>query len=209
MVHPNLRYQINLRVLKRLNAQILSILNTASHAVLYEFMTDENQWSKLNIEGPMFIYRKSQISYTGLFLLNRLDLENFEMELLNCVVTYKDPYIMIQDKEKIYGIWIHDSIERETMYSFTQKGITMAENPPTPEMDRPPGFEDRSDNSNVLMDLLQRAKSKVQVELETEPEKIQKVVKSNVAEYMVNYYNPLDRYSFESELIRILQVLCY
>ena len=205
-IHPNLRYQINLRVLKRLNNLITTIINTASHAVLYEFNRDTNQWVKLNIEGPIFTYKKLELSYTGLFILNRLDLENFEMELLNCVVTYKDPYIMLQDQEKIYGIWIHDSIERETMFDFIKKGIAQALNPPTPEMNVPPGFEDRSDNSNALMDLLTKAKNRKTEPIQEEPDKIQNVVKDKLSDYMANHYKPLDRYNFENELIHILQV---
>ena len=206
-IHPNLRYQINLRVLKRLNKLITTIMNTASHSVLYEFDRDTSQWNKLNVEGPIFCYKKCQLSYTGLFILNRLDLENFEMELLNCVVTYKDPYIMLQDQDKIYGIWIHDSIERETMFNFIKKSITLAEHPPTPEMDAPPGFEDQSDNSNALMDLLQKAKKRKSKAVESEPSKIDHVIKDKVSEYMVKNYKPLDRYTFENELIRMLQVL--
>eukprot|EP00835_Amoeboradix_gromovi_P004664 NODE_377_length_9768_cov_0.153584.p3 type:complete len:228 gc:universal NODE_377_length_9768_cov_0.153584:3982-3299(-) len=205
-IHPNLRYQINLRVLKRLNNLITTIVNTASHAVLYEFNRESNQWTKLNCEGPIFIYRKTEKSYSGLFILNRLDLSNFEIELLNCVVTFKEPYIMLQSEDKIFGIWIHDSIERETMYDFIKKGIIQAASPPSPEISRPPGFEERSDNSNILMDMLLKAKKSNSSKTNSESAKVEAVVKNDILDYMSQAYKPLDRIAFELELGRILRV---
>ena len=202
-MHPNFKYQINLRVLKRLNNNITSISNTASHAVLYEFDVENSIWTKINIEGPIFTYRKCLLSYTGLFILNRLDLKNFEMELMNCVVTYKDPYIMLQNEDKIYGIWIHDAVERETMFGFIKKAITQAQVPPSPEMDIPPGFEDMSENSNALMDMLVKAKSKTVKPMIT----MDSLVNNKVSDYMANNYKPLDRLTFEVEVLKLVKVV--
>lgn len=203
LIHPNLKYQMNLRVLRRYNKKITSLIESASHAVLYQFSTETNSWAKLNIEGPIFLYKKSTLSYTGLFILNRLSLSNFELELMNVVVNEVDQYIMIQHDDHIYGVWMHDSIERETIYAYLRKAIEIAEKPPTPEMDVPPGFEDRSDQSNQqLLDMLAKPMDRGDTQVEA-------VMREAIPGYLANKGTKLmDRYTFESRIVQLLQVLC-
>lgn len=50
-MHP-----LNLKVLQRHDAAIVSILDSATYVVLYRYERDA--WSKQGIEGTMFIFRR-------------------------------------------------------------------------------------------------------------------------------------------------------
>lgn len=41
----------NLRVLQRMDNEVIDILGSATHVVLYEFNTTEQAWEKRNCEG--------------------------------------------------------------------------------------------------------------------------------------------------------------
>jgi len=45
------RRQANLRVLQRIDTNIIDIAGSATHVVLYEFNEAEKAWQKKNVEG--------------------------------------------------------------------------------------------------------------------------------------------------------------
>ncbi|KAJ3166000.1 mRNA-decapping enzyme 1B [Irineochytrium annulatum] len=85
------RNAVNLKVLRRYDPTIRSILDSSSHVVVYDFDPVNQSWTKKGIEGTLFITTRSppapvngarqhphqnHTSHT-LFILNRLSTENF------------------------------------------------------------------------------------------------------------------------------------
>jgi Dcp1-like decapping family len=110
--------EVNLSVLRRHNSDILSILNIAPYAVIYEFSPlPEPTWSKTGIEGSLFINQLTSGPYGedryNAIILNRRGLENFEVPLIegeNAGVEVTEEYVIISFKRghelKIYGVYI-------------------------------------------------------------------------------------------------------
>jgi hypothetical protein len=110
--------EVNLSVLRRHNSEILSILNIAPYAVIYEFSPlPEPTWSKTGIEGSLFINQLTVGPYGedryNAIILNRRGLENFEVPLIegeNAGVEVTEEYVIISFKQghelKIYGVYI-------------------------------------------------------------------------------------------------------
>jgi Dcp1-like decapping family len=85
--------QLNLRVLKRHNPYIASLIDKSSYCVIYTFSTASASWTKAGYEGTLFIYSQEphiiQTEYGeeeggefGFCVMNRLNLENF-WEVIN------------------------------------------------------------------------------------------------------------------------------
>lgn len=181
MVLETLRYDMNLRVLKRANADIVSLHGIASHASLYRFDGASEQWIKLNVEGPIIIYKKTSPSHTGVHVLNRMELNNFDLPLQDCSIAYHDPFLMLHTPELVYGIWIHDDIEREAMFSGIEQAIKVAHEPPQQQKDIPPGFE----QFTGLYD-------------------VERTVKSSLGSATLE---PLSKEDFESRVIQLVHVI--
>ena len=109
---------VNLSVLRRHIPDIVSILHIAPYAVIYEFFSvPQPTWSKIGIEGSLFITQLKPGSYGedrySAMVLNRRGLDNFEAPLTegeNAGVEITDEYVIISFKQehelKIYGVFI-------------------------------------------------------------------------------------------------------
>jgi hypothetical protein len=82
----------NLRVLRRHDRNILSLVDKSSYCVVYTFNTVNESWTKAGYEGTLFIYsQRPQVVQTpdgeelggeyGFCVLNRLTLDNFWGEI--------------------------------------------------------------------------------------------------------------------------------
>jgi hypothetical protein len=97
--------QLNLRVLKRHNHNIVSLIDKSSYCVIYTFSTATSSWTKAGYEGTLFIYTQAphtiqadhgeeQGGGYGFCVLNRLSLENFWGELNGGDIVFDDQYII-------------------------------------------------------------------------------------------------------------------
>ncbi|KAI8901920.1 Dcp1-like decapping [Globomyces pollinis-pini] len=76
------KHELNLKVLLRLDPLIDKIIQTTSHVVLYHFDTITQSWTKRNIEGSLFLYKKNTdpISF-ACCILNRVGLDNWLLDI--------------------------------------------------------------------------------------------------------------------------------
>ncbi|KAJ3291208.1 hypothetical protein HK104_006268 [Borealophlyctis nickersoniae] len=94
---PTARHAVNLNVLRRHDALITAILDSSSHVVVYNFDSRTQSWTKKGIEGTMFIFQRSAEPLYGIFVMNRLGMENLvaslnpdmEVQLLGDYVIYR------------------------------------------------------------------------------------------------------------------------
>ena len=128
-VNSEARRKANLRVLQRLDSGIVDLAITASHVVLYEFNNGKANWEKKNVEGSLFVTKRSESPRFKLIVLNRSSTENLEVPISSTFqLQNRDPYMIFKDtsradssgvvEEKIRGIWFHDGDERDKIASY-------------------------------------------------------------------------------------------
>lgn len=121
------RRSANLRVLQRLDSSILDIAGSATHVVLYEFDNSEQKWEKRNVEGSLFVAKRSEAPRFKLVVLNRNSRDNFEVAVTgNFQMQVRDPYLIFREEKagsqaKILGIWFHDGKEREAVSALLKR----------------------------------------------------------------------------------------
>ncbi|GAA6046690.1 hypothetical protein JCM3770_003119 [Rhodotorula araucariae] len=109
-----IRQQLNLKNLQRHDPLIDRIVTSTSHASLYDNKGDG--WVKTGVEGPMFLFARSQSPHYGFFVLNRNGLE-YVQEFLTpeCEVEAGGEFILFEggaDADRATGIWVSEEKER-------------------------------------------------------------------------------------------------
>lgn len=113
----------NISAISRFDQQVKDIILSASQVALYVFDGKKSKWTKRKIEGACFFYKRKTNPKYGLFILNRLDTNNF-MELLNSTmeIQLQEPYILFRNTFKtIYGIWFYEKSECNAMADIFQR----------------------------------------------------------------------------------------
>ncbi|KAK4233798.1 hypothetical protein C8A03DRAFT_19186 [Achaetomium macrosporum] len=129
---PRDNTELSLRVLRRYQPSIRSILAIAANAVAYSFLESTQGWEKHGAEGTMFVCEQEPIlTPTGqvlprvcVFVLNRRSMDNLVLDLLkvtDCEVVEELIVFRLEDDgaannnqgedgsagKKIIGLWIH------------------------------------------------------------------------------------------------------
>ncbi|CAO2638163.1 mRNA-decapping enzyme 1A [Lemmus lemmus] len=68
--------EMSLAALKQHDPYITSIADLTGQVALYTFCPKANQWEKTDIEGTLFVYRRSASPYHGFTIVNRLNMHN-------------------------------------------------------------------------------------------------------------------------------------
>ncbi|KAI8827016.1 uncharacterized protein EV422DRAFT_22075 [Fimicolochytrium jonesii] len=124
---PAARLAANLSVLRRHDAAINGVLDSSSHVVVYDFDPGNKSWTKKGIEGTLFVFQRSVEPFYGLFVMNRLGLENLsvmlnsdmEVTLLQEFVIYRQP------DDSVQGLWMYETSDRtrivKTLTTYTER----------------------------------------------------------------------------------------
>ncbi|KAF9434526.1 hypothetical protein BGZ76_007868 [Entomortierella beljakovae] len=108
------RKAVNLSVLQRHDPNISDILDSSSHVVVYKFDENTQTWTKKNVEGTMFVFKRSAAPSYGFFIMNRLGLENLMADLTgDMALQVTSDYIIYRAGEDIHGIWIFETTDRD------------------------------------------------------------------------------------------------
>lgn len=115
MMDMDARNDINLRVLRNLDATVQTILKQSPYVVLYSYSTTHAEWSKVSFEGTLFIYRT--LSGHAYRILNRFNLDSFSRPLEDPRdVVETEGYVIHRIGEEIWGLWIWDDQDRRNIY---------------------------------------------------------------------------------------------
>ena len=123
------RRKANLRVLQRMDRNVVDVAITATHVVLYEYNTNTKQssWEKKNVEGTLFVTKRSDAPRFKLIVLNRNSTENLEIPITAIFqMQLKDPYLILRDSPEsteFLGIWFHDGNERGQIASYLEQVV--------------------------------------------------------------------------------------
>ncbi|KZV72027.1 hypothetical protein PENSPDRAFT_374649 [Peniophora sp. CONT] len=74
---PELKYAQNLKVLKRADPSIESIVDQFPHVCIYQYDFAAHKWEKRGFEGSFFIFERRAYPPYGFFILNRMGMEDY------------------------------------------------------------------------------------------------------------------------------------
>eukprot|EP00211_Chloroparvula_japonica_P013897 CAMPEP_0119140922 /NCGR_PEP_ID=MMETSP1310-20130426/30043_1 /TAXON_ID=464262 /ORGANISM="Genus nov. species nov., Strain RCC2339" /LENGTH=109 /DNA_ID=CAMNT_0007132319 /DNA_START=152 /DNA_END=478 /DNA_ORIENTATION=- len=87
----------NLSVLKLKDKNLEDIVSHSSHVSVYKFDADSKQWKKGNIEGPLFLLRRSTAPIHQILVMNQLDVHDFVLDITpKTRVREKKPYLIFR-----------------------------------------------------------------------------------------------------------------
>ncbi|KAI8621846.1 hypothetical protein BC830DRAFT_1092494 [Chytriomyces sp. MP71] len=123
----------NLRVLQRHDPLIVAILDSTSHVVVYDFDETKQSWNKRGIEGTLFIVQRNAAIRHRMLILNRLSLDNFDVDLVDAIefqvtgdyVIYRDPRM-----DRVQGLWIYEPQDRIRLAESLQEKCATSVAPP-------------------------------------------------------------------------------
>lgn len=125
------RKRANLPVLQRSDPTVLDIIGSASHVVLYEFQQGEQQWEKKDVDGSLFVVKKSELPRFQLAILNRSAADNWTLPILHGFeMQNSDPFLIFRQpggEEAILGVWFHDANERAAVATTLEKVVKSLE----------------------------------------------------------------------------------
>lgn len=146
MSAADLRRTSNLRVLQRLDSQIVDLAISSTHVVLYQFSPSTSTWNKTDIEGPLFIVKRSCNPRFKLIVMNRNSQENLEVGVNGGMeMQLREPYLIFRDNsssnnttttisttagggggskdETIRGLWFHNDDERKSVHTYLENVV--------------------------------------------------------------------------------------
>ena len=111
-----------------MDRNVIDIAITATHVVLYEYNnTKQSSWEKKNVEGTLFVTKRSDAPRFKLVVLNRSSTENLEAPITaSFQMQVKDPYLIFRDSPvstDFVGIWFHDGKERDQIASYLEQVV--------------------------------------------------------------------------------------
>jgi hypothetical protein len=131
-------FAMNLTVLQRMDPTVMEICDMAGHAVVYKFDLGAQGWSKLDIEGSLFIVRR--MSGYRLIVLNRSGIENYELDITaGTLVQLQGPYLMCRASQAadVIGFWFYKEDEHASISRLVQGLVNHCQNGGIPHV--PPG----------------------------------------------------------------------
>nr|GMD16099.1 mRNA-decapping enzyme-like protein [Ipomoea batatas] len=106
---------LNLTVLQRIDAYIEEILITAAHVTFYEFNIDTSQWSRKDVEGSLFVVKRTSQPRFQFIVMNRRNADNLVEDLLgDFEYEIQVPYLLYRNAaQEVNGIWFYNPRECE------------------------------------------------------------------------------------------------
>uniref|UniRef100_A0A1J3IQQ3 mRNA-decapping enzyme-like protein n=1 Tax=Noccaea caerulescens TaxID=107243 RepID=A0A1J3IQQ3_NOCCA len=111
---------LNLTVLQRIDPFIEEILITAAHVTFYEFNIELSQWSRKDVEGSLFVVKRSTQPRFQFIVMNRRNTDNLVENLLgDFEYEVQGPYLLYRNaSQEVNGIWFYNKRECEEVASL-------------------------------------------------------------------------------------------
>ncbi|XP_035223785.1 mRNA-decapping enzyme-like protein [Stegodyphus dumicola] len=110
--------QINLKTLQRVDSRIVEIIDNASQVAIYKYERKLEKWEGTDIEGTLFLYRRSFYPHYGFIIVNRMSTTNFiESITSDMQFQLQEPYLLYKNHAgEIIGSWFyeHEDLRRIT-----------------------------------------------------------------------------------------------
>lgn len=114
---------MNITVLKRMDPDVGEIMCTASHVALYEFDISTHSWGRKNVEGTLFLVKRSTQPRFKFIVMNGKGTDNFAEEVDGeTTVEQMENFILYTRKPKgLMGMWFYEVGDREEFGSYLEK----------------------------------------------------------------------------------------
>ncbi|KAI1724872.1 dcp1-like decapping family domain-containing protein [Ditylenchus destructor] len=108
----------NLLAIKRIDPHAEALMAQPAISALYEFDVNQTKWQKTDVDGPLFVYKRTEPPIHSLMIANRQSLKDFIEPITESLkLRYETPYIFMYRKDgSIKGLWFHDKDECERIY---------------------------------------------------------------------------------------------
>jgi hypothetical protein len=128
---------MNLKVLRRDDPSIQSILGSASSITMYELDMSTTKWHRKNVEGSLFVVERKVGKGSGgssgsgsrfqFIVLNRLSDERFvESIAKDAEFEMSEKYLLYKtDADEVNGVWFYDEKEQTNIYEIIQRAQEM------------------------------------------------------------------------------------
>ncbi|XP_034293132.1 mRNA-decapping enzyme 1A [Pantherophis guttatus] len=151
--------EMSLAALKQHDPYITSIADVTGQVALYRFSPKANEWEKTDIEGTLFVYKRSASPYHGFTIVNRLNMHNL-VEPVNKDLEFQlhEPFLLYRNANLlIYSIWFYDKNDCHRIAKLMSK-VVQEETQRSQQQ-----FQDRKHVSRVngctdILELLSKAK---------------------------------------------------
>lgn len=124
--------KLTLASLQRIDNTIEQVIETANHVSLYEFNLDtKKDWKKRDVEGSLFVVKRSCQPRFQVIILNRLSPKNHVEDILATSFEMETSgqtsyiYYAKEHQGKLLGLWFYDQKECEKIYKLLMKISTV------------------------------------------------------------------------------------
>jgi len=110
-----------LSALQKVDSSIVAILTSSPHVAIYIFPKGAQQWQRKNIEGPLYLVRRSSLPQFSFVILNRKGNQHMiEMISTSFEFQNQDPYIIFRNSKAQnplpHGMWFKSTEDRERVW---------------------------------------------------------------------------------------------
>ncbi|NWS45943.1 DCP1A enzyme, partial [Probosciger aterrimus] len=150
--------EISLAALQQHDPYITSIADVTGQVALYSFSPKANEWEKTNIEGTLFVYKRSASPYHGFTIVNRLNMHNL-VEPVNKDLEFQlhEPFLLYRNANlSIYSIWFYDKNDCHRIAKLMAKVVEQeAQRSQQASQDRKSPTRTNGCNENKPIDILE------------------------------------------------------
>ncbi|XP_057273558.1 mRNA-decapping enzyme 1A isoform X1 [Pezoporus wallicus] len=150
--------EMSLAALQQHDPYITSIADVTGQVALYSFSPKANEWEKTNIEGTLFVYKRSASPYHGFTIVNRLNMHNL-VEPVNKDLEFQlhEPFLLYRNANlSIYSIWFYNKNDCHRIAKLMAKVVQQeAQRSQQVSQDRKSPTRTNGCNENKSIDILE------------------------------------------------------
>ncbi|XP_042306955.1 mRNA-decapping enzyme 1A isoform X2 [Sceloporus undulatus] len=151
--------EMSLAALKQHDPYITSIADVTGQVALYRFSPKANEWEKTDIEGTLFVYKRSASPYHGFTIVNRLNMHNL-VEPVNKDLEFqlREPFLLYRNANlSIYSIWFYDKNDCHRIAKLMAK-VIQEETQRSQQLLQDRGKVSRINGCTDILEMLSKAK---------------------------------------------------
>ncbi|XP_061218329.1 mRNA-decapping enzyme 1A isoform X1 [Neopsephotus bourkii] len=184
--------EMSLAALQQHDPYITSIADVTGQVALYSFSPKANEWEKTNIEGTLFVYKRSASPYHGFTIVNRLNMHNL-VEPVNKDLEFQlhEPFLLYRNANlSIYSIWFYNKNDCHRIAKLMAKVVQQeAQRSQRVSQDRKSPTRTNGCNENKPIDILEML-SKAKDEYERNQNNDLSIVSSSAMQQNANPPKP-------------------
>ena len=101
----------------------IQVIASAGHVALYDYDTATEAWRRKDIEGSLFVLRRSSEPRYQMLILNKKSATNYSEDVLGGFeFENAPPYLLYRnERDEVFGVWFYDQSECARLEGILQK----------------------------------------------------------------------------------------